>query len=940
MSTVASPPRILFCAMLVVFVAWPQLAHAQAAKTIFPQVSGQVHDAAGKPIGGANVELKAHETIKTRTDASGHFSIANVPPATYAIFVTAKGYKDAVLAGVIVQNEDVSLDVVLAAETALKQIASVAVGAGSSINVTGAPSHSLTPQDMEEQGQTEWRKILEELPGVSITTPSGQIVSVPGTPSNSEVVSLRGALPYETALLIDNMPMYATTNGLYRGNGVDLAAYNPMAFSSFDVVAGPGAQSPTILGSIGGSLNLHPAGQVNGNHYDFSIGMDPYGGWISNSMVQLRTGNLSATLTYGFDNSPGPIYQIPLYVDGSQIYKINGQSFSCGATCALNPTYPKGTSGPFFSGQQGGFVACCVTNPFSSWTTHNGSISLFYRVAPTVTAQFFMASNSGDTSPPEGWVPTLFTPPAGYSGAVQANSTLLMGPAGVTYGSAPGLTNSQIYEGKLTFQLGAGQLQLAMLSNISDTFNYVVDPPGDSYGNLKLYGGGAFYTDPGVSTATTPVVFNGQTASVTIFPQSYTGMIRGINHDYSANYTIPLGSDARAIASFVHSYFGYQDPLTIVYGLPNGTGGVLPLTESTTAADNYQETNQLRVGFGVTPNDHLSIDASFYMTGTNWQVANPNDPTQSSYIKFDQYYDAPRASLVWRPKPDIAVRAAAGGGLAIAPLGDLVGDNGQTTCLPNVGYCDQTLVNTAIRPETSFGYDLGVDKRLGGGTVLSSDIYLTNLWGQIYYNQSTSPPCPSCGGLPLLTTSYRNLAQTRYEGLEVDLHHDVPHGYYWNAALSLMRGFVLNLPPGFYNSGGVCNLSTGVNCASYAASVVPGINFNASFTGATVPYAQGFALFGYRWRPYRFVSVDMHYFGNNNGYYAPAFDVFDMNGGIDLNQNLAIQATFRNITNQDSATVQNWSTGVRYPTAFGLPTYYQTVPYGPRTFLLTFRIHG
>jgi outer membrane receptor protein involved in Fe transport len=365
----------------------------------------------------------------------------------------------------------------------------------------------------------------------------------------------------------------------------------------------------------------------------------------------------------------------------------------------------------------------------------------------------------------------------------------------------------------------------------------------------------------------------------------------------------------------------------------------VPISLDFPAQDNYQETDQGRIGFGVTPNSHWSADASFYFTSATLHVLNPNDPTESTYVDEYLHYDAPRASIVWRPKNDLAVRFAAGGGLAIAPIADFVGTNGAVECEPPNG-CYQTKVNLGLQPETSFGYDLGMDKRLGGGTIASLDLYETNLWGQLYENTEDFPPCDTCGGLPLSVTQFQNLASTRYEGVEIDLRHDVPHGYFWSASGSMMRGYVAYLPPGFYNSGGTCNVSTGANCATGTANVVQGVNFNASFTNANVPYAQGFALFGYRWKPQLFVAGDVHYFGNNNGYYAPAFVVFDANASYPLTDHISVQGTFRNITDQDGDSVGNFANGVTYPTAFGPKSYYMSVPYGPRTFLLTFRVHG
>ena len=943
---------VIAMAFFVMNVFHSEVAHAQAAKAIFAQVSGQVVDVNGASVPNAAVRLDGPTQVKTTADTSGHFVFANVSPGTYTITASAPGYTAVTRSGISVQNEDVNLDIQLAATTGLKEIGHVTTSTGrSAINVTAAPSYSLLPSDMAFQGQTQWRKMLEELPGVSVSSsPGGTGDAIPGSPLNVAIVSIRGALPYETAMLIDNMPMYGLTlETSVAGTGVDLSFYNPQAFSSVDVIAGPGAQSPSIVGAIGGSMNLHPAGQVTKNTYSFSLSNDPYGGWAANGFAAMHAGKLSATVTYGFNNSPGPVYGSPELITAASISAINGTGFVCPpVTCATTSLFSNGASGNLKSGITSGFVGCCVSDIKGAWTSHSESLSLFYQLSHSVTAQFFFSDNNSPNSLSNPQSPMVFLPPAGYSGSLAAGSVNGFIPN--TFPTIPIQEQSQTYEGKMTFQLGRGQMQLAALSNSTQAPEGETMPP--SLGTLQLFGGGCL-ASAGPLTAPCPagfepVTFNGTTVnSASLFPFNEVALLQSHNRDLSANYATPLGDRARATASIVHSEYDYSQFATVFCDLPNNLGGFTPISQIILPQANFQTTDEMRLGYGFTPSDRTSFDFTYYFANARFHVVNPSSATaaQASLAQVlyqDQvfHYNAPRVNFVWRPNSNLAIRASTGGGFALPPLGDLVGTNA-TSC--SSGTCLLTIPNTNLQPETSWGYDVGFDKRFGQSTIVSFDLYTTTLQGQIYKNTTSVAPCGTCLGQPTFATQFNNLGQSRYQGMELDIHHDLPRGVVWSLSGSLMRAYLVSVPANFYTSpaalrvGNTCNPSTNVNCTNQ--KVIPNINFNGLFTNASVPYAQGFALYGYRWSPDRFVNMDVHYFGNNNGYYATAFMVFDANAQIPITKNVALQGTFSNITGQFDNVLGYTGQGLIFPTAAGPSAYAYTTSYGPRVFLLTLHVH-
>jgi outer membrane receptor protein involved in Fe transport len=268
-----------------------------------------------------------------------------------------------------------------------------------------------------------------------------------------------------------------------------------------------------------------------------------------------------------------------------------------------------------------------------------------------------------------------------------------------------------------------------------------------------------------------------------------------------------------------------------------------------------------------------------YFANANYHVQNPNDSTGNTYVDQRYTYAAPRLGFVWRPTAAVAVRASAGGGFAEAPLSQLAGSNAIYLIGP---YYEEVKTNLNLQPERSFGFDLGVDVKLRRSTILSFDVYRSNLYGQLY---SSTFANGTYLGLPLYTVQNGNLGQSRYEGVLLDVRHDVPHGVTWALSGGLTRGYVVSLPAGFYNDpSGPCNFTTamtpdGSPCPNL--NIVPGANFNGTFL-ASIPYAQALASLGYRWNAVKYVDLVGTYYGNNNTYFHPAFVELDGHIGYPL----------------------------------------------------------
>ena len=123
-------------------------------------------------------------------------------------------------------------------------------------------------------------------------------------------------------------------------------------------------------------------------------------------------------------------------------------------------------------------------------------------------------------------------------------------------------------------------------------------------------------------------------------------------------------------------------------------------------------------------------------------------------------------------------------------------------------------------------------------------------------------------------------------------------------------------------------------------SVVPGVNFNGTFTGVAVPYSQALGKVGYRWNPNKYIDLVGTYFGNNNTYYRPAFVELDGHVSYPLSKSISLLVTFQNITGIYDGAVQvvGPDTIIGVPTVAGPPYPEFGQMYGPRTVQLTTQI--
>lgn len=882
-------------------------------------ITGIVRSVSGTPVAGADIELTGTSVQSTKSGADGSFSFRSVPWGTYELIVRSS--LGMASRSNIVLNGDLQVAIQYEATSQLRTIAHVSTtSAGAHINVTSSSVSSVSPLSFLQQGNFTWKELFAQIPGVAESgeTFGGGIFAgtIPDSPNEPVLLSINGALPYETSTTLDGMPLQDTSDANFienPGGGSDLSMLPLNAFSTADIVRGPGANAPSIVDSIGGSLVLHPPGPVTEDHFDLSVGNDEYGGIISNLSVALRLGRLSTTIFYGVNDSPGPL----------------GTQSGITADVAVAPSTINGQPVDFanvgtevYKGHGTPYCFCSLTDslliggvPYSTaWTTHGGAMDLAYQIGSNVTAEVFYAGQRSHPPFSAGMWPVAFTPGPSYTGSLAPSPG---GQPSYMFPWTLPLVEDQaesLLEEKITAYFGGGVLRLSAVQNNS----YLYYPPGGipealDNGSYTLWGTATVGPSPGVSTA-----YNGTSAQLT-FPDYLTyEPVTTKNRDLMASYAVQIGSSSTLGASYVTSYYDnpYQDLFAI------GSTPLFSISQPAAASDT---TTEERINFDTDVSDRFSVGLSWYFAHSDFHVPVPSNANQWTDSNFA--YNAPRIGLVWRPSENIAVRGAAGGGFALPALYTLTG----YSRVFSAGSYDETVGNIHLKPEVSFGYDLGTDIRLHHDTVLSLDLYQTNLYGQYYTNTVIS----TFNGLPLYINESGNLANTRYEGLNLDVARTVDSGVYWRGTLAFTRAYVISVPAGFYN-----NPATGcVDCTNQY--ILPGINFNGYSNGGAVPYTSASALLGYRWKPGTYFDLAPTYYGFNNIYDVPhAFIELDAHAGYAITKNVDLIATFRNVTGFDGGSMENFGDiGDLTPVVRGTNGYWPgafvVLPYGPRAVTVT-----
>ncbi len=929
--------------LAVVFLIAP---FAPAAAQTTASVNGHVTDTLGAPLSGATVYLRGPSSYTTTTDVHGSFSVASAVPGIYAVTVTKAGYTSVTdsIALVAGQSQKITVHLPLASFSNLVTIAHVSTTTtGAHFNASPASVNVVNAQAFQDQGAPQVRDVLNEIPGLQISLPGGSTNGA--SPGSITVPTIRDAASYETASLIDGHPLAVEDYGDFVTTF--LSSY---MFGDVEVIKGPGATAPEVNGAINGTVDFHTKDPTLTPHPDFQFGFTSYAGTIADMGFSDTIGRLGFVVALSNVDNPSVINGKRVLIDPSGLFLTNnafgpGITDYCGNVSFSPPCYT--TVHQTESNIQTGFstIACCYTEEgYLNDTSELVKLRYALSSATHITAAYLgvqafadQTANVGNATANAMFVPSVAGP--GYTGS------LAPGPQPVVFlypGNAE-TDNEPMFEGEIQTTVGndtllgryyhtdiyrlvtAGQQGPGGLAGITDLTPYT----------LNLYG-----VDANGS------VYNG--APTRVWAQNFfqeveqdqlTGWSAEWDHPFAVGDVVSLAINQTYTKALDYELLTYSS-----ISLPQGSSQLYT-------------TGQLRGEFYLTPDvrltvaDYANVYRSTYPAKCPFAFGFSNCAINGSNVTFDTEttsHNDPRAALEFRPNPNLAVRLAAGSAIA-PPFLSLLGlvSPGVATYSPSTGFATITLNNPNLKAETAFGYDAGADYRLPDGqTVVSADVYLNNLFnhyfGETVFSGTTCgapTPCQYKGGpvppgTKVYDTTNTNISNFRFEGVELSINRHPREGLGFTLAGSLNRGYVYNLPLGFYCSKPTPACIGNPSQWNQNLNIIAGQNLNGegigsvSFYpyygfGSTVgslntrePYSQGYGALSYAFAGGAgYAEFGETYYGNNNSFNQRPFLIAHASLRVPISPLLSLQISGENIFNTLSGVFPIYGGGLPIPLA-------------------------
>ncbi|QJX47931.1 TonB-dependent receptor [Hymenobacter taeanensis] len=212
-------------------------AKRTAAALVNSPVSGRVVDAKGEGLPGVTVLLEG-TTLGSATDASGAYTISNVPAGSYTLVISSVGFTTSRQAITVVDGQPTQVSSITLNEDtqALKEVVVVGYGTLSRQELTTSVASVSAPQ-IERQRVAGFDQALQgQAPGVQVTAPTG----APGAGINVRIRGNSSITGSNSPLyVIDGVPVLPTYDReLSVGNQKPnpLNSINPADIESIDVL--------------------------------------------------------------------------------------------------------------------------------------------------------------------------------------------------------------------------------------------------------------------------------------------------------------------------------------------------------------------------------------------------------------------------------------------------------------------------------------------------------------------------------------------------------------------------------------------------------------------------------------------------------------------------------------------------------------------------------
>lgn len=758
------------------------IAQASAQTSVTGVITGKVVNGAGKPLAGARIFISGPTSKQTVTTPNGTYSV-EVPPGLYSVTISAAGFQSTRQDNIaIFSGESVTLATTLI-PASLTTIAHVAVGGGSTaVSDSSAATTQLTVATIRSQGQDQVVNLLDQLPGVEVLRVGGGS----NEPGANASISIRGAQPYESQILIDGHPVNTIGNGAY---GFNTTFINSILLGGVEVSKGPGNMPNTVTDAVGGTVNFQTAPITAKPIGELMTQYDSFGGWTYGVHYADTIGKFGFLVGVAREATPG-------YMAPQEIFGFGRASFFSPYT---SPTYPITGNNQVYGPRTTYDGVLNFEYPATSdFDTHSQLFKLAYNFSPVTSIQ--LSSYSTQT-----WLDETGNNVGNiYAKIVPCISVY---PAAPTCTTGPGVVN---YNQNWTNQAFAGYIGQTVPINLYAGYpnTYETDNEPITTADLRTvigpgtflarYYGGSITRDiiqdntyNAIGPCFTPACewvgdIPGSATNPDALDNGYSGEAyyeetTDILHGFDAQYNIPFGdTDYITLGFDNHSdSYNYQE----VYA----NGWYPPCV-----------TQSCAYGLDVPAPQYLKVDSTTESLRGNFlltpklQLAFGGYASNTTYIgsRFD-----PRGGLTWRPTTRLSIRASAGSAY-VTPYEGMIN--------PTAYVSKKTYYpSTHFSAETSMGYDVGADYQYNRDSIVSADYYSTNI-----YNRYATVDVETSGTYngeaytsEVIPTSQ---GQSLNQGLELSLLHQPRVGFGYHVAVDMLRDYFYdqtNVP--LNNFGGV-----------------------------------------------------------------------------------------------------------------------------------------
>ncbi len=927
--------RILAAVAIAAFSVGPvSAATASNAATAVAQVSattgtitGKVVDGAGKPLSGARVAVTGPKSTQTTTRADGTYSVV-VPPGLYSVTIEEPGFQSTQQDSVAVfSGESVALTTTLA-PASLTTIAHVTVGGSTSVSDSTAVVSQLSAATIRSQGQDQIVNVLDQIPGVEVNRVGGGS-NEPGANSS---ISIRGAEPYESQVLVDGHPVDTIGNGAY---GFNSTFTNAILLSGVEVSKGPGNMPNTVVDAVGGTVNLQTAPITAKFSSELLSQNDSFGGWTYGVRVSDTIGKFGFLAAVARETTPG-------YMSPQDIFGFGRASFYSPYT---SPTYPlTGNNQVYPQGTNYVGVLNYAYQATSDFSNDGQLFKLAYNFSPVTSLQVSSYSTQtwlDETGNNVGNVYAKIVPcitnglaegsaPAGPSCAPGTNpydenytATPYLKYVGQTvpinlYAGYPNTyetDNEPIFTADLRTVIGPGTL-LARAYGGSITRDIIQNTATSAIGPCYSPSCPWVGSSPALSTD----AGNNYADDNGYAGEPYYELTTDTLHGVDAQYSLPFAGDR---GNLTLGFDTHSDSYNYTEAYSNGWYWY----GSGTTADPYG-------GCGYPGQTAAQIFACAYTVGYHPQplitVRSTTENLRGTYLitpklqlNFGGYLSNttyvgsrldPRGGLTWRPNSKLSVRASAGSAY-VTPYQGVINPS------TYLGSHKTLYPATQFKAETSMGYDVGADYKYSRDSIISADLYSTTIFNRYALYQCTSPACTGTyGGNPYTSEVLPDSqGQTANRGIELTVLHQPKFGFGYQAAVDVLRDYSYDQTP--VVSGGSLFLGplpdNGVQLPAY-------------------PYSKMRANIWYTLHDGDSLRFGSTTYGANNAFGQTGYTVFDAALNLPVREvNVSIGAT--NLFNKDDgATGGVYFGGYTYQGLGGVPGPTNFIDAQPRTVYLQF----